>query len=944
MQKSPHMLIEGMVIAAYAAGVNRSFIYIRGEYELQADILDAAIAEAARAGYLGERILGSDHSLSLVLHRGAGAYICGEETALLDSLEGKRGNPRLKPPFPANQGLYQGPTLINNVETLATVPHIIRMGGEEYAKLGAAGSTGTKLVSVSGQRAAPGQLRDRAGHPVARDHLRPRRRPAGGPRGQALVPGRLLRAGADRRGRPRPPLRLRLAGQGRLDARLGRDHRRRRLDPRRRRRAEAGEVLPPRVLRQVHAVPRGHQLDREDARAHRHRRGHADGPRHHGRRPGAHHRQLPVRAGRRDGDADRLDGRQVPRRVRGPHRGRAVAQRARRAGDGRRRLRSSSGGAPDAAPRSADDHLHDRRPRGQRARERDAGRRRQARRRRDPGLLLRAQARRAGRRLPHVPGRDRGHPEAADRLLDAGQGRHGRPHPDRARQARRSRRSSSSCSSTTRSTARSATRAASARCRTSPSAGAAASSRFIEPKRHFQKPLELSPLVAIDRERCILCYRCVRFTQEVSEDYQLVLLERGAHTYVGDLRRPPLRRALQRQHHRALPGGRADLAAPTASARARGTSRARARSARCARRSATSPSRSATSASCACSRATTPRSTTAGCATRAASPTRRSTSTSASPSRWSATAASCARSPGSARSTRPPTALGRANGRVGALAGGETTNEEGFLLQRLMREGLGSPDIDSRAGGTLPLELHRALAAPGAAGDGPRPRVRPRRARARLRARRRHADPRPAHPQGRAPPRREARGRHQPPVVAGSQCARERPLRARRGRGLPARAVGRASTGPALAGDAAGAAAGAERRRAARWSQLREAGEDVVILYGERLVSGPRGAQAAPRAAATRRAPEACSAAAATARACSACRPPPTAAACARPACCPTPGPASPQTAAGRDAAAIAAGARGGELTALYLLHADPLTELPGPRRHGTRRSSTPPP
>jgi NADH-quinone oxidoreductase subunit F len=150
------MLIEGMIIAAYAAGANRSFIYIRGEYELQAMKLEAALIEAREAGYLGEDILGSGHSQTLVLHRGAGAYICGEETGLLDSLEGKRGNPRLKPPFPANQGLYQGPTLINNVETLATVPHIIRMSGTEYAKLGVENSAGTKLISISGNVQRPG--------------------------------------------------------------------------------------------------------------------------------------------------------------------------------------------------------------------------------------------------------------------------------------------------------------------------------------------------------------------------------------------------------------------------------------------------------------------------------------------------------------------------------------------------------------------------------------------------------------------------------------------------------------------------------------------------------------------------------------------------------------------------------------------------------------------
>jgi NADH-quinone oxidoreductase subunit F len=165
MQKNPHMLIEGIVIASWAAQINRAFIYIRGEYQHQADILEVALAEAVKAGYVGERVLDSDHSLSLVLHRGAGAYICGEETGLLDSLEGKRGNPRLKPPFPAIEGLYQGPTLINNVETLCTVPHIIRMGGKEYAKLGTETSTGTKVVSVSGDVKRPGNYEVELGIP-----------------------------------------------------------------------------------------------------------------------------------------------------------------------------------------------------------------------------------------------------------------------------------------------------------------------------------------------------------------------------------------------------------------------------------------------------------------------------------------------------------------------------------------------------------------------------------------------------------------------------------------------------------------------------------------------------------------------------------------------------------------------------------------------------------
>jgi NADH-quinone oxidoreductase subunit F len=165
MQKNPHMLIEGLIITSYAAGTSRSFIYIRGEYVQQAEILDAALAEAREAGYIGERILGSEHSLSVVLHRGAGAYICGEETGMLDSLEGKRGNPRLKPPFPANEGLYKGPTLVNNVETLSTVPTIIAMGGAEYAKLGSEQSAGTKIVSVSGHVQRPGNYEIELGIP-----------------------------------------------------------------------------------------------------------------------------------------------------------------------------------------------------------------------------------------------------------------------------------------------------------------------------------------------------------------------------------------------------------------------------------------------------------------------------------------------------------------------------------------------------------------------------------------------------------------------------------------------------------------------------------------------------------------------------------------------------------------------------------------------------------
>ncbi|MEA2291833.1 MAG: NADH-quinone oxidoreductase subunit [Solirubrobacteraceae bacterium] len=185
MQKNPHLLIEGIIIGAYAIGANRAFIYIRGEYSHQADVLDAALAEAYAAGYLGDDILGSGHALELVVHRGAGAYICGEETALLDSLEGKRGNPRLKPPFPAVQGLYRGPTLINNVETLMNVPVVLRMGGAEYAKIGTETSTGTKVISVSGAVQRPGNYEIDLGTPT-RDILYDL---AGGP-----LPGRTWKA------------------------------------------------------------------------------------------------------------------------------------------------------------------------------------------------------------------------------------------------------------------------------------------------------------------------------------------------------------------------------------------------------------------------------------------------------------------------------------------------------------------------------------------------------------------------------------------------------------------------------------------------------------------------------------------------------------------------------------------------------------------------------
>ena len=156
MQHNPHLLIEGMILSSYALGANTSYIYIRGELLYVYHILEKAIQEAYAAGFLGDNILGSGFNLNLYCHLGAGAYICGEETALIESLEGKRGNPRIKPPFPAVSGVWGRPTVVNNVETIAATVPIINMGGEEYAKIGVGKSTGTKLISACGHINNPG--------------------------------------------------------------------------------------------------------------------------------------------------------------------------------------------------------------------------------------------------------------------------------------------------------------------------------------------------------------------------------------------------------------------------------------------------------------------------------------------------------------------------------------------------------------------------------------------------------------------------------------------------------------------------------------------------------------------------------------------------------------------------------------------------------------------
>ncbi|KRD72244.1 NADH-quinone oxidoreductase subunit NuoF [Ensifer sp. Root278] len=189
MERDPHQLIEGMAISAYAIGAEVAYVYIRGEYVLAIRRLEQAIAEAKAKGHLGTRILGSDFNFVVHVHCGAGAYICGEETAMLDSLEGKRAQPRLKPPFPAVAGLYASPTVINNVETLVCVPHIVARGADWFRSIGPEKSPGPKLYCVSGQVRKPGLYELPMGIPLRElieDH-------AGGPPAgrkiKAVIPG-----------------------------------------------------------------------------------------------------------------------------------------------------------------------------------------------------------------------------------------------------------------------------------------------------------------------------------------------------------------------------------------------------------------------------------------------------------------------------------------------------------------------------------------------------------------------------------------------------------------------------------------------------------------------------------------------------------------------------------------------------------------------------------
>ena len=263
LEGDPHKLIEAMTIAAYAIGAGRGYVYIRGEYGLSIERMQKAIDQAREFNLLGENILETGFSFDLEIKKGAGAYVCGEETALIESLEGKRGNPRVKPPYPVSHGLWQKPTAVNNVETLANIPAIIGNGAGWFRKIGTDKCPGTKVFTILGHVEYPGLIETDMGTAAARDHFLLRRRH----QGRQKIQGRPAR----RRGR-RVPFRT---PAGREDgfrepegeqggAGLGRraGHGRGHLD-----RGHAlfhRQVLRPRVVRPVRPLPHRHAADPAD--------------------------------------------------------------------------------------------------------------------------------------------------------------------------------------------------------------------------------------------------------------------------------------------------------------------------------------------------------------------------------------------------------------------------------------------------------------------------------------------------------------------------------------------------------------------------------------------------------------------------------------------------------------------------------------------------------
>ncbi len=313
---TPHALVEGCLIGAYAIHAEHAYIYIRGEFFEPAQILARAIEEAYEAGYAGKNVMGSGIDLDITLHIGAGAYICGEETGLMNSLEGRRGEPRIKPPFPAISGAFGKPSAINNVETLIAAAHIVQNGADWYKQWGHREEHGHQAVLRERAREAPRQLRGAARLQLPRVHLRRVRRHRQRAPHQVGDPRRLLRPHADG---GRAGHRHGLRGDGRRgdDAGLrvgdhhGRHHQHREAG------APHGGLLRPRELRSVHALPRGDGVGRQDPPPHRERARHAGGPGHAAGHLGQHEREDDLRALGRRGGAHRVVDREVPGRLPG---------------------------------------------------------------------------------------------------------------------------------------------------------------------------------------------------------------------------------------------------------------------------------------------------------------------------------------------------------------------------------------------------------------------------------------------------------------------------------------------------------------------------------------------------------------------------------------------------------------------------------------------------
>ncbi len=314
MEKDPHQVLEGIMLACYAIKSQTAYFYVRYEYGDAYRALQAAIDELYAAGLLGKNILGSGFDLDIFLHRGAGAYICGEETGLIESLEGKRAWPRIKPPFPAIEGAFRKPTIVNNVETLACVTQIVKRGNDWFKSIGVppdpknprdAGSYGPKLYTLAGHVEQAGVRRAADGHHDPRTGREARRRRVEGPQGEGREPRRpqhglhrLQRAaeGRGRQDRVRHPARLQRPRQGRLPRSRHRGgHGHRRPDEHGRRAAQHLPVLRARELRAVYAVPRGHRVDAEDHRPPAPRAGPARRPRHSGRRRPTESASCPAR-------------------------------------------------------------------------------------------------------------------------------------------------------------------------------------------------------------------------------------------------------------------------------------------------------------------------------------------------------------------------------------------------------------------------------------------------------------------------------------------------------------------------------------------------------------------------------------------------------------------------------------------------------------------------